>query len=143
LPVRPSGRYAARTRSGRRAAGLAARYGSADIQAQAQAAESLARIALALPADGTPLPIFAPNCLNAFRAFILDHVDQVVATLAARQTQTNEVGRCALLLPLLASVPGPLALVEVGASAGLCLLPDRYAYGYGGTIAGDPASPLL
>jgi Uncharacterized protein conserved in bacteria (DUF2332) len=37
---------------------------------------------------------------------------------------------------------GPLALVEVGASAGLCLLPDRYAYDYGGTIVGDPASPV-
>ena len=32
--------------------------------------------------------------------------------------------------------------MEVGASAGLCLLPDRYAYDYGGTILGDPASPV-
>jgi hypothetical protein len=80
---------------------------------------------------------------GAFRGFVLDHVDQVVATVMARQTQTNEVGRCALLLPLLARLPGPLALVEVGASAGLCLLPDRYAYDYGGTIVGDPTSPLL
>jgi hypothetical protein len=79
---------------------------------------------------------------DAFRAFVLDHADQVVATVMARQTQTNEVGRCALLLPLLARLPGPLALVEVGASAGLCLLPDRYAYDYGGTILGDPAAPL-
>jgi hypothetical protein len=80
---------------------------------------------------------------GAFRAFVLDHADHVLATLAARQTQTNEVGRCALLLPLLARLPGPLALVEVGASAGLCLLPDRYAYDYGGTIVGDPAAPVL
>jgi hypothetical protein len=65
-----------------------------------------------------------------------------VAAVMARQTQTNEVGRCALLLPLLARLPGPLALVEVGASAGLCLLPDRYAYDYGGTIVGDPRAPL-
>jgi hypothetical protein len=79
---------------------------------------------------------------GAFRAFVLDHADQLVATVMARQTQTNEVGRCALLLPLLARFPGPLALVEVGASAGLCLLPDRYAYDYGGTILGDPAAPL-
>jgi hypothetical protein len=79
---------------------------------------------------------------GAFRAFVLDHADQVVATVMARQTQTNEVGRCALLLPLLARLPGPLALVEVGASAGLCLLPDRYAYDYGGTIVGDPTAPL-
>jgi hypothetical protein len=79
---------------------------------------------------------------DAFRTFVLDHADQVVATVMARQTQTNEVGRCALLLPLLARLPGPLALVEAGASAGLCLLPDRYSYDYGGTIVGDPAAPL-
>lgn len=80
--------------------------------------------------------------LDAFRRFVLGHADQVLATMAAHRTQTNEVGRCALLLPLLAALPGPLALVEVGASAGLCLLPDRYAYDYGGTILGDPASPV-
>jgi hypothetical protein len=79
---------------------------------------------------------------GAFRRFVLEHADQVVATMVARRTQTNEVGRCALLLPLLASLPGPLALVEVGTSAGLCLLPDRYAYDYAGTVVGDPASPL-
>ena len=44
-----------------------------------------------------------------------------------RRTQTNEPARCALQLPLLAALPQPLALLEVGASAGLCLLPDRYA----------------
>jgi hypothetical protein len=80
--------------------------------------------------------------LDAFRSFVLGHADEVLATMAAHRTQTNEVGRCALLLPLLAAIPGPLALVEVGASAGLCLLPDRYAYDYGGTILGDPASPV-
>ena len=80
--------------------------------------------------------------LDAFRSFVLGHADEVVATMAAHRTQTNEAGRCALLLPLLAALPGPLALVEVGASAGLCLLPDRYAYDYGGTILGDPASPV-
>ncbi|MGH0001164.1 DUF2332 domain-containing protein [Pseudovibrio ascidiaceicola] len=47
-----------------------------------------------------------------------------------RSTQTNESGRCATLLPLLARLPQPLSLIEVGASAGLCLLPDHYAYDY-------------
>lgn len=50
--------------------------------------------------------------------------------MLARATQTNEVGRLATLVPVLARVEGPLALVEVGASAGLCLFPDRYDYAW-------------
>ncbi|MHA3703616.1 DUF2332 family protein [Jatrophihabitans sp. YIM 134969] len=46
------------------------------------------------------------------------------------RTQTNEARRCATLLPALAAAPGPLAVIEIGASAGLCLQPDRYAYRY-------------
>jgi hypothetical protein len=51
--------------------------------------------------------------------------------MLSRTTQTNEPARCAVLLPLLARLPQPLALLEVGASAGLCLLPDHYGYDYG------------
>ena len=46
-------------------------------------------------------------------------------TMLARSTQTNEPARCATLLPVFGLIPGPLALIEVGASAGLCLLPER------------------
>lgn len=60
--------------------------------------------------------------------------------VATRSTQTNEVARCALLRPVLAQIPGPLALVEVGASAGLCLHPDRYSYRYSNGDRVDPAT---
>jgi Uncharacterized protein conserved in bacteria (DUF2332) len=68
---------------------------------------------------------------DAFRAVVLDRRDEVAATMLVRHTQTNEPARCATLLPALASLRQPLALLEVGASAGLCLLPDRYSYDYG------------
>ncbi|MGR8009761.1 DUF2332 domain-containing protein [Streptomyces hypolithicus] len=73
-----------------------------------------------------------------FRAWTLAHWDDVRAVMLERFTQTNEPARCATLLPLLASLPQPLALIEVGASAGLCLHPDRYAYRYdGGPVLGS------
>jgi hypothetical protein len=62
---------------------------------------------------------------------VVRHPDAVRDVILARRTQTNEPGRCATLLPVLARLPQPLALLEVGASAGLCLLPDLYAYDYG------------
>ncbi|RCW45256.1 hypothetical protein DFQ14_103223 [Halopolyspora algeriensis] len=58
--------------------------------------------------------------------------EAVSGTMRARSTQTNEPGRCAALLPALQDLPQPLALIEVGASAGLCLLLDRYRYEYRG-----------
>lgn len=68
--------------------------------------------------------------LPALRAVVLGRRDEVAATMLARRTQTNEPARCAALLPALTALDGPLALLEVGASAGLCLLPDRYGYVY-------------
>jgi len=65
-----------------------------------------------------------------FLNFVTSSWDLVADTMTTHRTQTNEPGRCATLLPLLASLPQPLALVEVGASAGLCLFPDRYSYRY-------------
>jgi hypothetical protein len=67
-----------------------------------------------------------------FRTALLTHQQAVRAEMLRRRTQTNEPARCAVLLPVLARLPGPLALLEVGASAGLCLLPDRYGYDYAG-----------
>ena len=67
----------------------------------------------------------------AFHHFVVTNWPAVEAQMRTRATQTNEAGRCAILLPVLAALPQPLALLEVGASAGLCLYPDRYSYRYG------------
>ncbi|HZM78397.1 MAG TPA: DUF2332 domain-containing protein [Candidatus Limnocylindrales bacterium] len=77
-----------------------------------------------------------------FRECVLGNRDVVAATMRSRRTQTNEIGRCTGLYPILASLPQPLALIDVGASAGLCLLADRYRYDYDGVVAGDADSPL-
>lgn len=64
----------------------------------------------------------------AWRAFVQAHADQIVAACAARRLQTNEPLRLAPLLPVLTEIDGPIALLEIGAAAGLCLYPDRYSY---------------
>lgn len=82
-----------------------------------------------------------------FHRDVIGNRDAVRELMLRRSTQTNEPGRCAALLPLLARLPQPLALIEVGASAGLCLLPDRYAYDYGGDVLRPerraPLPPIL
>ncbi|WP_423922659.1 DUF2332 family protein [Frigoribacterium sp. 2-23] len=84
---------------------------------------------------GAPLGPYAE-----WRRWLLAHADDVVADLGRRLTQTNDVRRCLPLSLALARVDGPVALLEVGASAGLCLYPDRYAYDAGGAAWGDRAS---
>ena len=68
---------------------------------------------------------------NELGRFVRERSPQIRAVMLARTTQTNEPARCAVLLPVLARLRQPLALIEVGASAGLCLQPDRYGYDYG------------
>lgn len=72
---------------------------------------------------GAPLAEFAQ-----WRAFVLANADAVVAECAVRRLQTNEPLRSAPLLPALSEIAGPIALLEIGASGGLCLYPDRYSY---------------
>ncbi|RZU32684.1 DUF2332 domain-containing protein [Blastococcus saxobsidens] len=67
---------------------------------------------------------------------VADDAERLRATMLARATQTNEPARCGALLPVLAQLDAPLTLVEVGASAGLCLYPDRYGYDYDGVRVG-------
>lgn len=79
-------------------------------------------------------------------AWLREHQDAALAVLRTRRTQTNEVARCATFLPALALLPQPLALIEVGASAGLCLLYDSWRYHYTGPgvdhWVGPATSPL-
>ena len=70
-----------------------------------------------------------PRCGDDLRTFVRSTGDQLERLMKSRRTQTNEIGRCAVILPALPE--GPLALLEVGASAGLCLLLDCFSYDYG------------
>ncbi|MDN6178214.1 MAG: DUF2332 domain-containing protein [Micrococcaceae bacterium] len=79
--------------------------------------------------------------------FLRDRWSEVAEVVLARRTQTNEPRRCATLLPALGLIAAaeerPLALIEVGPSAGLCLLPDLYAYEYDDGPRLGTGSPLL
>src|SRR5216684_897329 len=72
-----------------------------------------------------------PRGADELRQFVRAGAAQIREVMLSRTTQTNEPARCAVLLPLLAQLAPPLALIEVGASAGLCLLMDHYGYDYG------------
>lgn len=86
-----------------------------------------------------------PAVIDDLRALAGKRPAELSAVMLARSTQTNEPARCATLLPALAQLAEPLALIEVGASAGLTLLFDRYSYDYDGKhVAGnDPDAPTL
>ncbi len=151
--------------------GTAERYRRfAEVEA-AGMSPSYERLALAVAADERVLQLLErvepaqrqPNLLlgavrlhgvptddpGAALAWVVDHSDEVLRVLRTRHTQTNEAARCALLLPALAQVAAgrPLALLELGASAGLCLLPDRYRYRYRtdgspDRLVGDPEASV-
>lgn len=127
---------------------------AAGVAADADTAAVLARIR---PARRQPPLVFAVTRMlgapvgpyGPWAQWLHDHADAVVAECEARSLQTNEPLRCAALLPALSRIDGPIALLEVGASAGLCLYPDRYSYRYrldDGTVMGiDPgeAGPVV
>ncbi len=69
--------------------------------------------------------------------------DWLAAFTAGQTVQTNEVQRCWALVPAFLSLAGrPFELVELGSSAGLNLVWDRYRYRYAGGSWGPDGSPL-
>ena len=80
--------------------------------------------------------------------FIERHRAALVEAIATRSTQTNEIGRCAVLWPVLQQLVETtgrqrIALLDVGCSAGLNLGVDCWRYRYvddatGATLAATP-----
>ena len=107
-------------------AGVASDPGAAGILARIPAAHRQPPLVFAVTRLlGAPERPYAE-----WTAWVRDHADDVVAECSRRSVQTNEPQRCAVLLPALSLIDGPVALLEVGASAGLCLYPDRYSCRY-------------
>jgi hypothetical protein len=71
---------------------------------------------------------------SALHDVLLEHRDRLARFVAEQEVKTNEVGRCFALLPAfltLSALSGRrLDLLELGPSAGLNLLFDRYRYRY-------------
>lgn len=90
--------------------------------------------------EGDPYP--------AFRSFCLARAKAIREIISTRRVQTNVVERCACLLPAFSLISfrtnfKPLSTVEIGSSAGLNLLWDKYSYVYGDTdLYGDPLSQV-
>lgn len=83
----------------------------------------------------------------AFQAFCREHGHAVAELLRTRRMQMTTAGRAALLLPAMVHVADaagePLAILEIGASAGVLTLFDRYCYDCDGRSLGDPRAPRI
>jgi hypothetical protein len=70
----------------------------------------------------------------AFRDFVARHRDEIQHLIETRVTNTNEVGRSCVLRAgfgaLALQEPAPLHLIEIGPSAGLNMIWDRYGIRY-------------
>ena len=124
----------------------------AELSAAVAADDDVLDFLLELPADRRqPMLLFAavaflhgvPADAGEFRERIRDDGDRVRATMLSRFTQTNEPGRCAALITALGDIEGPIGLIEVGSSAGLCLYPDRYSYEFDGRPVGPRSTVHL
>jgi hypothetical protein len=70
-----------------------------------------------------------------FKDFCHQYKNEIISILQTKLVQTNEVRRCSYLYPtfgyIYEQIKKPLALVEIGTSAGLQLFWDKYSYSYG------------
>jgi len=87
---------------------------------------------------GVPLRPFSQS-----RSDFLALWPRIAKCARTHSVQTNDPRRCSPLLVALQRIRGPISLIEVGASAGLTLIPDKYSYRFGArgrTLAVDPTS---
>jgi hypothetical protein len=92
----------------------------------------------------------APDALSGdwddFARALEEGADEIRGRLRVQDVQTNEVQRCVALLPAFLTVARetgrPVELLELGPSAGLNLLLDRYRYRYEAGSWGPEASVL-
>jgi len=74
-----------------------------------------------------------PSFAEHYRAFCLEHSDELLELCARHRYQMNEVGRCADFVPSLTEATDAhreVVLVDIGTGAGLALHFDRYRYSY-------------
>lgn len=94
------------------------------------------------PRVGEPQQPLNPVFRSHYRAFCLDHRQQLAELRAQHRYQMNDVGRCANLLPALAPAieeDREMTLIDIGIGAGLALHLDRYRYTFHGP--GDRVRP--
>ncbi|NDJ60281.1 MAG: DUF2332 domain-containing protein [Chloroflexi bacterium] len=96
----------------------------------------------------TANPLPPDHAYPVFHDFCLTHADTIRALANSRWVQVNVVGRCTTLLPVLTLISRrlsgePFAFLEIGSSAGLMLIWDRYGYDYGFRQINATASALV
>lgn len=88
----------------------------------------------------------APDGVWPAAAAVIDDHFEWIRRRMSLGVQTNEPGRSAVLfgalLWLTETYARPIRLLEIGASAGVNLLCDRYCYVVAGRELGDPSSPV-